>query len=135
MSVSVNLIRQSNNNVQKKDDIVLIKPQDNNIRVEYTDNQGGYSSKQVLYIGKNDLGRYIRNLGHLFLSDVEPFIEVQFNFPGFPSFMTNQRSLKDTDTQDALMEIAELVSTSWFTEELPPLVPHESSNYSYTGHY
>jgi hypothetical protein len=132
--VSVHLIRHSNNNVAKKDDVVVIKPQDNNIFVDYTDNQDGYSSKQKLYIGKNDLGRYIRNLGHLFLSDVEPFKEAQFNFPGFPSFMVNHRSLKDTDTQDALMEIADLVSASWFTDDMPPLVPQES-NYSYTGHY
>jgi len=143
MSVSINLIRNTNTST---DDVVTIYRDGDKIRVSYKDRQNGSSSKQRLLLGKNDLSRYIQNLGHLFLTDKEPFIEAQFNFPGFPSFLVDQKSLKNTDTQDALMEIADLVSASWFTEDdysdMPPLVPQNDrrvephySGYDYSGHY
>ena len=151
MSVTINLIRNKNSSA---DDMVTIYRDGDKIRVSYKDRQNGTSSKQRLSLGKDDLSRYIQNLGHLFLTDKEPFVEAQFNFPGFPSFLVDQKSLKNTDTQDALMEIADLVSTSWFLDDdysdMPPLVPQNERNaerpsrytneapysgYSYSGHY
>lgn len=156
MSVTIHLIRDLKVNTPVTDDLVTICRKGDNIVVKYKDRQNGASSKQRLLLGKDDLSRYIQNLGHLFLADKEPFVQAQFNFPGFPSFLVDQKSLKDTDTQDALMEIADLVSTSWFLDDgeeyddMPPLLPAgqraESlprynqnatpySDYLYTGHY
>jgi hypothetical protein len=144
MSVSINLIRNLDSN-GKTDDHVTIFPKGDKIHVSYRDRQNGSNTKQVLVLGKNDLSRYIQNLGLLFLNDVEPFKQAQFNFPGFPSFLVNQKSLNNTDTQDALMEIADLVATSWFTDDdLPPLVPlsqtlprydFDTTENSYSRHY
>jgi hypothetical protein len=148
MSVSINLIRDLNCGASNTDDIVTICRKGDSLRVNYKDRQNGSSSKQRLLLGKNDLSRYIQNLGHLFLADKQPFVQAQFNFPGFPSFLVDQKSLQNTDTQDALMEIADLVSASWFLDEgeeyddMPPLVrerpelPRYSLNTNpYSGHY
>ena len=154
MSVTINLIRDTKMNSPQTDDLVTICRKGDNIVVKYKDRQNGSSSKQRLVLGKDDLSRYIQNLGHLFLADKEPFIQAQFNFPGFPSFLVDQQSLKNTDTQDSLMEIADLVSSSWFLDdgeeydEMPPLVSARSeplprynqnatpySAYGYTAHY
>jgi hypothetical protein len=162
MSVTINLIRDMKTNEPQTDDLVTIVRKGDNILVSYKDRQNGVSSKQRLVLGKNDLSRYIQNLGHLFLTDKQPFAQAQFNFPGFPSFLVDQKSLQNTDTQDSLMEIADLVSSSWFLEDdysdMPPLVsatethrydtPHRYTNeppcyvhgstgpaYGYTNHY
>jgi len=133
-SVAIHLIRESTLNTSPPDDVIVINRVSSNILVTYKDRQGGSTSKQNLLLNKNDLGRYIRNIGHLFLTDVEPFSRAQFNFPGFPCFMVNQKSLKNTDTQDALMEIADLVSASWFVDDedcsdMPPLVSLNHAEY------
>jgi len=150
MSVTIHLIRDEKYGAQQTDDFITINRNGDNIVVKYKDRQNGGSSKQRLVLGKTDFSRYIQNLGHLFLTDKEPFVQAQFNFPGFPSFLVDQNSLKDTDTQDALMEIADMVSASWFLDndcsDMPPLEPVRSESLprytnntsyydSYTGHY
>ena len=112
------------------DDVITIRRQDNNILVKYTDNAD--KSLQNLVLTDTSLSTYIRNLGHLFLSDTEPFEKIQFNFPGFPCFMATQKSLKDTDTQEALAEIADIVSDSWFADY--PGATHRAED-PYSSHY
>jgi hypothetical protein len=62
----------------------------------------------------------------MFLADAEPFANIQFAFPGFPVFMATQESLQNTDTQDMLLEIAEIVSDSWFADSPSRGDPFES---------
>lgn len=136
MSISIFLIRNSLHSKVATDDTVEIRREGDNILVTYKDCQNARSSGHTLLLKKDDLSRYIQNIGYLFLNDTEPFTEAQFNFPGFPCFLVNQKSLKNTDTQDALMEIAEMVSESWFLDEMPPLIPLKTCcEDDYSRHY
>lgn len=112
-SVTIFLIRTNSN---ARDDYIKISRKDNNILVQYTDRQGNGQSKQKILLTNTGLSRYIQNLGHMFLSDTEPFWKMQFNFPGFPSFMVTRKSLQVVDTQSAVMEVADIVSESWFAD-------------------
>jgi hypothetical protein len=118
-SVSIFLIRKEtpqNSISTQEDDTVSIRREDNNLRVTYNDKQNGIKTQASLLLTNTSLGAYIRNLGYLCMVDDEPFRSIQFNFPGFPSFMATPKSLKDTDTQAMLVEIANIVSESWFAD-------------------
>lgn len=119
-SVSIILIRNLNgNNSRLPDDKVVLRREDNNIRVEYTCNEQNKRTHQSLLLTHTGMSRYVENLGHLFLHDTvteEPFTHVQFNFPGFPCFLCSRESLQLLATQGALMEIADIVSESWFAD-------------------
>ena len=118
-AVSIYLIRKEtpdNALSTHDDDTITIRREDNNIRISYRDKQNGIHSQHSILLTRTSLGSYIRNLGWLVLTDVEPFRSMQFNFPGFPSFMTTPASLKNEDTQAALVEIAEIVGESWFAD-------------------
>jgi hypothetical protein len=115
--VSVRLIRDLNPSF---DDLVIIKRSVNNIVVTYTDNSAKNichpAMKETLTLTSTDLGRYIQNLGYLFMDDKDPFKEMQVNFPGFPTFLMTRESIKNVNTQEALVDIAKIVSESWFTD-------------------
>lgn len=113
--MSVYLIRK-NTIGSHADDKIHIMRKDNNILVQYRDSNEGKPSRQDLLLTNTSLGTYIRNLGYLFLVDTEPFESIQFNFPGFPTFMATRQSLSETTTQEALVEIADIVSESWFAD-------------------
>jgi len=119
-SVSIILIRNlSGNSSYLPDDKVVIKREDSNIRVEYTCTEGQKKTHQSLLLTHTGMSRYVQNLGHLFLHDTvgdEPFTHIQFNFPGFPCFLCSRETLQLIATQDALMEIADIVSESWFAD-------------------
>ena len=118
-AVSIFLIRKEtpqNSISTQEDDTVSIRREDNNLRVTYTDKQNGVKTQASLLLTNTSLGAYIRNLGYLCMVDDEPFRSIQFNFPGFPSFMATPKTLKDTDTQAMLVEIANIVSESWFAD-------------------
>jgi len=123
--ISIRLIRK-NTTSANNDDLVIIRRSDNNINVNYTDNMQGDSSKQNILLTNTNLGCYIKNLSLMFLADAEPFVKIQFAFPGFPVFMATQESLQNTDTQDMLMEVADIVSDSWFADSPSRGDPFES---------
>jgi len=114
-TISVYLIRK-NTPGSHADDKISIRRQDNNILVQYRDTTQGKHTREDLLLTNTSLGTYIRNLGYLFLVDTEPFESIQFNFPGFPAFMATRKSLADTNTQEALVEVADIVSESWFAD-------------------
>jgi hypothetical protein len=119
-SVSIILIRNlSGTSSYLPDDKVVLRREDNNIRVEYTCTEGQKKTQQSLLLTHTGMSRYVENLGHLFLHDTvadEPFTHIQFNFPGFPCFLCSRESLQLLATQGALMEIADIVSESWFAD-------------------
>ena len=118
-AVSIFLIRKEtpqNSISTQDDDTVTIRREDNNLRVTYKDKQNGIYTQASLLLTNTSLGSYISNLGYLCMVDDEPFRSIQFNFPGFPSFMATPKSLKDTDTQAMLVDIANIVSESWFAD-------------------
>lgn len=123
--ISIRLIRK-NTTSANNDDLVIIRRSDNNISVNYTDNMQSSTSKQNILLTNTNLGCYIKNLSLMFMADAEPFANIQFAFPGFPVFMATQESLQNTDTQDMLMEVAEIVSDSWFADSPSRGDPFES---------
>lgn len=152
-SITINLIRESTSSTSSKsDDVITIKRNNDNINVRYVDRQNGSHSTQNLTLSNTGLKKYIQNLGHLFLTDTQPFTEIQFNFPGFPSYLLTQDALHHTPTQDSLMDIADIVNDSWFEDvasdtyaDMPALIPLAKHNYynnhqycaedAYTSHY
>lgn len=123
--ISIRLVRK-NTTSANNDDLVIIRRSDNNIRVNYTDHMQSSTSKQNILLTNTNLGCYIKNLSLMFMADAEPFANIQFAFPGFPVFMATQESLQNTDTQDMLMEVAEIVSDSWFADSPSRGDPFES---------
>jgi len=123
--ISIRLVRK-NTTSACNDDVVIIRRSDNNISVKYADHLHGSCSKQNILLTNTNLGCYIKNLSLMFLADAEPFANIQFAFPGFPVFMATQESLQNTDTQDMLLEIAEIVSDSWFADSPSRGDPFES---------
>lgn len=110
---SVLLLRNTND--KATDDKINIERIGDYIRVKYNDT---YSNViQRLYISQEDFPRYIASLGVFYLKDTDPYKSIQFNFPGFPTIMLDNETLTSKKTQDALLDAAELVATSWFTEE------------------
>ena len=123
--ISIRLARK-NNTSACNDDVVIIQRSDNNISVKYSDRIAGGCSKQNILLTNTNLGCYIKNLSLMFLADVEPFANIQFAFPGFPVFLATQESLQNPETQDMLLEIAEIVSDSWFADSPSRGDPFES---------
>jgi hypothetical protein len=112
-TASVLLLRNVND--KAKDDKINIERIGDYIRVKYTDTFS--DSVQRLYISQEDFPRYIASLGVFYLKDTDPYKSIQFNFPGFPTIMLDNATMSNKKTQDALLDAAELVATSWFTEE------------------
>lgn len=135
--VSINLIRNNAHHTESNtDDKVIITLKNDAIHVKYIDRQNNAVIRHYLTLEKNGLSKYIQNIGYLFLTDTEPFTQIQFNFPGFPTYMLTQQALKNTETQDSLMEIAQMVNDSWLIEDdtLPPLIPLARRDY-YSSKY
>jgi hypothetical protein len=120
-SVSIFVTR---NGDKKDDDVIHITPCKNSIVVKYVDSFASESFKRTkLILPKDGLVSYIQNVAYLFMVDTDPFKNMQFNFPGFPAFMTTPSSLQNVDTQDAIMHVAGMVSESWFSEEEDEVEP------------
>jgi len=113
-SVSIRLIRNDN---AASDDLIIVKRDDDYISVKYTDRQCNHTVVNRLTLHSTGLSQYIQNMGYLFMRDTDPFRQMQFNFPGFPTFLTTRESISNIDTQNALMEIADIVNDSWFAGE------------------
>ena len=112
---SVLLLRSTNTDQKDTDDKIHIERIGEYIRVKYNDT---YSNiVQRLYVSQEDFPRYIASLGVFYLKDTQPYKSIQFNFPGFPTIMLDNATLTNKKTQEALLDAAELVATSWFTEE------------------
>jgi hypothetical protein len=116
VNVASILLLRSMNTVQKDtDDKINIERIGEYIRVKYTDTHSNIV--QRLYVSQEDFPRYIASLGVFYLKDTEPYKSIQFNFPGFPTILLNNETMSSKKTQDALLDAAEMVATSWFTEE------------------
>lgn len=112
---SVLLLRSTNTDQKDTDDKIHIERIGEYIRVKYNDT---YSNVvQRLYVSQEDFPRYIASLGVFYLKDTQPYKSIQFNFPGFPTIMLDNETMSSKKTQDALLDAAEMVATSWFTEE------------------
>ena len=136
--ISILLIRDLNN--KKPDDKILINPVANNILIRYSDNvtSNNVPAKESILLENSYLSSYIKNIGYMFLTDTEPFESIQFNFPGFPTFLATRESLSDIDTQNNLVEIAELVRSAWFPTKKPLLNSTHYTNSTedpYESHY
>jgi hypothetical protein len=125
-SVHVRIIRDSEN--KSTDDKVLISPcNDGTISVKYTDNSSTHTTHQYLNLGEISLGTYVRELLLLVSKDEQPFAMIQFDFPGFPSVVFTHATVKrDKMLRKTLFRVANMISTCWESEQLPPLIPLET---------
>jgi hypothetical protein len=112
---SILLLRSANADLKDTDDKIHIERIGEYIRVKYNDSFSNIV--QRLYVSQEDFPRYIASLGVFYLKDTEPYKSIQFNFPGFPTILLNNETLSSKKTQDALLDAAEMVATSWFAEE------------------
>ena len=136
--ITILLIRDVNN--KKPDDTIVITPVANNVLIKYKDTNtvNDVPMKDYIILENSYLSSYIKNVGYMFLTDTEPFESIQFNFPGFPTFLATRESLSDIDTQNNLVEIAELVRSAWFPSKKPLLNTTHYTNSTedpYESHY
>lgn len=133
-SVHVRIIRDSEN--KSTDDKVRISSSnDGSIHVDYTDNSTTNASYQHLNLREISLGTYVRELLILLSKDDEPFHMIQFDFPGFPSFVFRRETIKkDKVLRKTLFRVANMISICWASEQLPPLVPLETYNRTVNFH-
>ena len=126
--ITILLIRDVNN--KKPDDTIVITPVANNVLIKYKDTNtvNDVPMKDYIILENSYLSSYIKNVGYMFLTDTEPFESIQFNFPGFPAFLATRESLSNIDTQNTLVEIADLVRSAWF-----PSKKSVANNSLYTG--
>lgn len=129
--ITIRLIRKLNNTRNgPDDDVIIIKRSDNNLLVKYKDRHHCETTQKLL-LTTVALSDYIKNLGIMFLADMEPFEAIQFCFPGFPIFLANRESLSNTDTQDMLMDTAYIVSESMLSDVVRPQ-PDYGYSYNFT---
>lgn len=76
------------------DDKIFVRQLANNlVEVEHYDSK--MNKKYKICIQRSALKSYITNIVKLYLYDSDPFDNIQFNFTGFPSFMTNKNNLQE----------------------------------------
>ena len=114
-------------------DKLTVKRVDNTFRVKYYDAQS--RRHYFLTLTNTSLGEYVRTLCEMFLADNDPFLDIQFNFHGFPTFMATQETFKQNySLRSTLITTANIVSESFFADapegvycddddEMPPLIP------------
>lgn len=130
--VSIFLTRK--NSTSTNDDKIYIRRVDNNLQVEHYDADSKKHYK--LLLTNTSMGAYIRNLCTLFMLDTEPFVDLQFNFNGFPAFMTNHKTISN-EVISYLVDTAQIVAESAFADspadvyaDMPPLVPADCHRYA-----
>lgn len=131
LALCVHLVRDRNN--QSQDDYVKIRRKGDNFLVNYHDPTSSSKNNMELLLSQEDFVVYVKNLCKLFLWDRVPFLEIQFNFLGFPTFLASHDTFnKDPKLLSTLTTIARLVSDSVFAEDdtdyddMPPLIPASS---------
>lgn len=130
IALCVHLVRDSNN--QSADDYVKIRRNGDKFLVIYHDSTSASKKDMELLLSRENLVVYIKNLCKLFLRDRVPFLEIQFNFLGFPTFLASHDTFNnDPKLLSTLTSIARLVSDSVFADDddyadMPPLIPASS---------
>jgi len=80
-------------NETEADDKIFVRQLANKfLEVEHYDSK--MNKKYKISIQRSALKSYITNIVKLYLYDSDPFDNIQFNFTGFPSFMTNKNNLQ-----------------------------------------
>jgi hypothetical protein len=135
MSVSIRLIRDPE--IESNDDVIYLSKGKNGIHVKYTDTVS--HSVQRIILSEHNLAQYVMNITTMFLNDDAPFKKIQYNFPGYPTFLATSNTLT-RDTQDAIRYAAVHAAQSWEKtnqtcdtcdsecDDMPPLVPLQPPN-------
>jgi len=90
------------------DDRVYVRDMNGLLEIEYLDRKE--VKKYTIMIEPSKLGRYIRDFCILYLNDNEPFADIQFNFNGYPTFMSSRESLKENlKVQKVLQNIGNIL--------------------------
>ena len=80
-------------NETEADDKIFVRQLANKfLEIEHYDSK--MNKKYKISIQRSALKSYITNIVKLYLYDSDPFDNIQFNFTGFPSFMTNKNNLQ-----------------------------------------
>ena len=121
--LSIFLIR--NPNVSSQDDRITVFKNGDGLLVKYYD---GHTKKSYdLKMENDDLGSYVKNVCRMFNTDVDPFVKMQLNFHGFPTYMMHPDTVNE-ETLSMLNKVSWMVTDSFFPEEdedddMPPLIP------------
>jgi hypothetical protein len=111
-----------NTAVTSEDDRITVCRQDDVLYVKYYDS---HSKKNYeLNLGNAPLWSYVRNLCKMFVTDMDPFKQLQLNFHGFPTYMMTTNSVTP-DTLAMLQDVCEIVSKSAEEDlyaDMPPLI-------------
>ena len=100
--LSIYLTRKNHENDRSMDDRVYVRHISGMLQIEYTDKTEG--KEYTIQIHPTRLGTYIRDFCNLYIHDKEPYSDIQFNFNGYPTFMTSHESLKNTKRMKSVLE-------------------------------
>jgi hypothetical protein len=93
------------------DCITIRKLTENRIKVTYVEKSGDEPIVDISYMGYQQLMIYIYRVLFLLVIDNDPFLSVQFIFPGYPSTLITIPNLKDRIP--TMMELVWSTCVSW----------------------
>ena len=104
---------------EQSDDKIYVRQLPNTmLEIEHYD--GKINKKYKMCIYPSEFNTYITNVTTLYVYDTQPFENMQFNFLGFPSFMTSRKELTENRTiLPTLLSAASTVIRS-MENEVPP---------------
>lgn len=118
--LSIFLIR---NTEKASDDKIYVRTRpDNKLSVEYYD--AVMTKTYNLVMNRSSLTAYVTDLCTLFANDGEPFAEIQFNFNGYPTFISkHQKFLETPDLVHTFNRMCHTVINSEMNTHLPTADP------------
>ena len=111
--ISVRILRRDHKEQMPEfDDCITIrKLTENRIKVTYVEKSGDEPIVDISYMGYQQLMIYIYRVLFLLVIDNDPFLSVQFIFPGYPSTLITIPNLKDRIP--TMMELVWSTCVSW----------------------
>ena len=118
--LTIYLIR---NTEKSSDDKIIVRTRpDSKLSVEYYD--AVMKKTYNLVMNRCSLSAYVTDLCTLIVNDGEPFAEIQFNFNGYPTFIsTHKKFVENTELVHTFNRICHTVINSEMNTHLPTMDP------------
>ncbi len=99
-----------------KDDIIIIRRLNDNIRVSYSDSnhESGTPHITKILLTNESLVGYLTTLLQMLRTDTDPFDGIQFNFPGFPIVYYTMARLHNPEVRTAIRNAARMTVDNWY---------------------
>lgn len=124
--VVIRLLRVGETQKEKNDDLIRITLEDANLRINY--DYGDSNLRSTLLLTRTGLADYVDTLVKLVRSDNDPFASVQFEFPGYPTFLFTPARLQNPEVASQLRAAARDVHESWLAN-----IPDDASSTTYSS--